>query len=205
MKKPATNSIGRTATIKRATKETDISLTINLDGTGNNYAVSTGVAFLDHMLELTCKHGLLDATIKAQGDVHIDDHHSVEDVGIVLGKAIKQALGDMRGIRRYGSAAVPMDEALARVDMDISGRPYLVYRVSYPKKSRIKDFDADLVEDFFHAVVANAGITLHVDVPYGRNTHHMVEAVFKAFGRAMREAVSIDPRVQGVPSTKGSL
>ena len=156
-------------------------------------------------LELMVKHGLMDATIKATGDLHIDDHHTVEDLGITFGQTIKAALGDMKGIRRYGAASVPMDETIANVSLDISGRPHLVYNVSYPKRSKIKSFDVDLVEDFLQALVSGAGITLHVNVPYGRNTHHMVEAIFKSLGRALREAVSIDPRVKGVPSTKGKI
>ncbi|MEJ2191188.1 MAG: imidazoleglycerol-phosphate dehydratase HisB [Nitrospirota bacterium] len=194
----------RKVTETRKTRETDISLTLELDGRGK-YAVATGIAFLDHMLELMSKHGLLDLTVKAKGDVHVDDHHTVEDVGLVLGAALKRALGDMKGVRRYGSARVPMDEALAEVSLDLSGRPFLVYQVSYPKRSRIKGFDVDLVQDFLQALSTAAGMTLHVSVPYGRNTHHMVEAVFKALGRAVREAVEVDPRVKGVPSTKGKI
>jgi imidazoleglycerol-phosphate dehydratase len=194
----------RKVTETRKTRETDISLTLELDGRGK-YAVATGIAFLDHMLELMSKHGLLDLTVKAKGDVHVDDHHTVEDVGLVLGAALKRALGDMKGVRRYGSARVPMDEALAEVSLDLSGRPFLVYQVSYPKRSRIKGFDVDLVQDFLQALSTAAGMTLHVLVPYGRNTHHMVEAVFKALGRAVREAVEVDPRVKGVPSTKGKI
>jgi imidazoleglycerol-phosphate dehydratase len=157
------------------------------------------------MLSLMLKHGLIDGKVKAKGDTEVDDHHTVEDVGIVLGGVIKKALGGMRGIRRYGEAEVPMDEALAAVYLDVSGRSFLVYNASYPKRSKIKDFDVDLVQDFLHALVSNAGMTLHVNVQYGRNTHHMVEAVFKALGRALRGAVEIDPRVKGVPSTKGKL
>jgi imidazoleglycerol-phosphate dehydratase len=194
----------RKARLKRKTGETDISLELNLDGKGA-YRVRTSIPFLDHMLELTAKHGLLDIRLKARGDLNVDDHHTVEDVGLVLGEAIREALGDMKGIRRYGAASVPMDEALASASMDISGRPYLVFNVCYPKRSKIKDFDVDLVTDFLQALVSKAGLTLHVNVPYGRNTHHMVEAVFKALGRALREAVEVDPRVKGVPSTKGKL
>ena len=194
----------RKAEIDRKTKETDISVQINLDSTGK-YSIKTSIPFLDHMLSLMCKHGLFDLTIKAKGDIDIDDHHTVEDTGIVFGKAVRQALGDMKGISRYGQASVPMDEAIASVSLDISGRPYLVYKVDYPKKSKLEDFDPDLIEDFLQAFVSNSGITLHVGVPYGRNTHHIIEAVFKALGRALRQAVSIDPRVKGVPSTKGKL
>jgi imidazoleglycerol-phosphate dehydratase len=194
----------RKADITRKTKETDIRVLLNLDGQGS-YTINTSIPFLDHMLSLLCKHGLFDIRVKATGDVEVDDHHTVEDVGIVLGKALKQALGDMKGISRYGEATVPMDEAIASVYVDISGRPYLVYRVQFPKKSRIKKFDPDLIEDFLHAFVSNSSITLHVESPYGRNTHHIIEAVFKAIGRALRQAVLIDPRVKGVPSTKKVL
>ncbi|MEW6674855.1 MAG: imidazoleglycerol-phosphate dehydratase HisB [Nitrospirota bacterium] len=194
----------RIAKVERKTKETDIKLTINLDGKGQ-YSINTSISFLDHMLSLMCRHGLFDMKIKAKGDIDIDYHHTVEDIGIVLGKAVKQALGDMKGISRYGQATVPMDEALASVSLDISGRPYLVYRVEFPKKVRIKNFDADLIEDFLQAFVSHSSITLHVNVFYGRNIHHIVEAIFKGLGRAIREAVAIDSRVEGVPSTKGKL
>jgi imidazoleglycerol-phosphate dehydratase len=194
----------RTAKVERRTKETDIKLTINLDGEGR-YNIDTSIPFLDHMLSLMCKHGLFDIKVKAKGDIDIDDHHTVEDVGIVLGKALKQALGDMKGISRYGHSSLPMDEALALVSLDVSGRPYLVYRVEFPKRSKLRNFDPDLVEDFLQAFAGNSGITLHIESPYGRNTHHIIEAVFKALGRALRQAVSIDPRVKGVPSTKRVL
>lgn len=194
----------RKARIERKTKETDIKLELTLEGSGV-HRISTSIPFLDHMLSLMCKHGLFDMVLRAKGDIDIDDHHTVEDTGIVLGKAVRQALADMRGITRYGQASVPMDEALATVCLDVSGRPFLVYRVEFPKRSKLKDFDPDLVEDFLHAFVANAGMTLHVTVPYGRNTHHIIEAVFKALGRALRQAVTLDPRVKGVPSTKGKL
>jgi imidazoleglycerol-phosphate dehydratase len=194
----------RSATVRRTTRETDISVTLNLDGSAR-YTISTGVPFMDHMLELMCKNAIFDAKVKAAGDVEIDDHHTVEDLGITLGQAIKKAMGAPVGIRRYGSASVPMDETIAHAHLDLSGRPFLVYRVALNKRSKIKKFDADLVEDFLHALVAHAGMTLHVEVPYGRNTHHMIEAVFKALGRAMREALGRDPRVKGVPSTKGAL
>ena len=194
----------RKSGIERKTKETNISIQLNLDGTGK-YSIKTSIPFLDHMLSLMCKHGLFDLTIKAKGDIDIDNHHTVEDVGIVLGKAVKQALGDMKGISRYGQASVPMDEALASVCLDISGRPYLVYKADFPKKSKLKDFDPDLIEDFLQAFVSNSGVTLHVGVLYGRNTHHIIEAVFKALGRALRQAAGIDPRAKGIPSTKGKL
>ncbi|MDI6727936.1 MAG: imidazoleglycerol-phosphate dehydratase HisB [Thermodesulfovibrionales bacterium] len=194
----------RKAKVERRTKETDISVEINLDGSGK-YSINTSIPFLDHMLSLMCRHGLFDAKLKAKGDIEIDYHHTVEDVGIVLGKAIKQALGDMKGISRYGQASVPMDEALASVSLDISGRPYLVYKVEFPKKSKLKDFDPDLIEDFLQAFVSNSGITLHVNILYGRNTHHIIEAIFKGLGRALRQAVTIDPRIKGLPTTKGKL
>jgi imidazoleglycerol-phosphate dehydratase len=194
----------RRSKIERRTKETDIKIDLKLDGTGR-YSVMTSIPFLDHMLSLLAKHGLFDMTIKAKGDIDIDDHHTVEDVGIALGKSFRQALGDLKGISRYGQSAVPMDETLASVSLDISGRPYLVYRVEFPKKSKLKEFDPDLIEDFMQGFVSNSGITLHINVAYGRNTHHIIEAVFKALGRALRQAVTIDPRVKGVPSTKGKL
>lgn len=194
----------RTARIERKTKETDISTKINIDGSGK-YSVKTSVPFLDHMLSLMAKHGLFDMEIRASGDIDIDYHHTVEDVGIVLGMAVKKSLGEMKGITRYGQASVPMDETIATVSLDVSGRPYLVYRVDFPKRSKLKDFDPDLIEDFLQAFVSHAGITLHVGVPYGRNTHHIIEAVFKALGRALRQAAAIDPRIKGVPSTKGKL
>jgi imidazoleglycerol-phosphate dehydratase len=194
----------RKTRIERKTKETDISLDLNLDGNGT-YSIKSSIPFLDHMLSLMCKHGLLDLRLKAKGDIDIDFHHTVEDIGIVLGRAVKQALGDMKGISRYGQASVPMDEALASISLDISGRPYLVYNVPLPKKSRLKDFDPDLVEDFLQAFASNSSITLHVIVPYGRNIHHIIEAIFKALGRALRQAVSLDPRMKGLPTTKGKL
>jgi imidazoleglycerol-phosphate dehydratase len=194
----------RTAKIERKTKETDIKIELNLDGEGK-YVINTAIPFLDHMLSLMSKHGLFDLKAKAKGDIDIDDHHTVEDVGIALGKAVRQALGDMKGITRYGQASVPMDEALAEVCLDISGRPYLVYKVEFPKRSKIKEFDPDLIEDFLQAFVSNSSITLHVQSHYGRNTHHIIEAIFKALGRALRQAVTIDPRVKGVPSTKKVL
>lgn len=194
----------RIAKIERKTKETDIKVEINLDGEGK-YSINTAIPFLDHMLSLMSKHGLFDLKVRAKGDIDIDDHHTVEDVGITLGKAVKQALNDMKGITRYGQVSVPMDEALAEVRLDISGRPYLVYKVEFPKRSKIKDFDPDLIEDFLQAFVNNGSITLHVQSHYGRNTHHIIEAIFKALGRALRQAVTIDPRVKGVPSTKKVL
>ncbi len=194
----------RKAKVERKTSETEVKINLNLDGEGK-YSIDTSIPFLDHMLSLMCKHGLFDLNIKAKGDLEVDDHHTVEDVGIVLGKAFKQAIGDKKGISRYGEASVPMDEALASVSLDISGRPYLVYKVELNKKRKIKNFDTDLVEDFLQAFVSNSGITLHVSAPYGRNAHHIIEAIFKAMGRALRQAVAIDLRVKGIPSTKKSL
>lgn len=194
----------RKAKIERKTKETDIAVEINLDGSGK-YTIKTSIPFLDHMLSLMCKHGIFDMKLKAKGDIEIDDHHTVEDVGIVIGKAFKQALGDMKGISRYGYASVPMDETLASVTLDISGRPYLIYKVEFPKRSKLKDFDADLIEDFLQAFVNNSSITLHINVLYGRNTHHIIEAIFKGLGRALRQAVTIDSRIKGLPTTKGRL
>jgi imidazoleglycerol-phosphate dehydratase len=193
----------RTAQETRTTKETDVRLSLDLDGEGRT-AVSTGVGFLDHMLDLLGKHALFDLEVQASGDTHVDAHHTVEDVGICLGKALAAALGDKAGIRRFGSASVPMDEALADVSLDISGRPFLAFEASLPTE-KTGEFDAPLAEEFLRALAVNAALTLHVRVPYGRNTHHVVEAVFKAVARALREAVATDPRVRGVPSTKGTL
>ncbi len=193
----------RSATIQRKTNETDINLSLVIDGTGK-YEVKTSVPFLDHMLSLMAKHGHFDLHIHAKGDIEIDYHHTVEDVGIVLGQAFKQALGDMAGIRRFGESKVPMDETLAEAVLDISGRPGLVYNVKMPK-GKVGDFDVELAYDFFKAVTNHAGITLHINVPYGDNLHHIIEAVFKAFGRAMDSATSIDGRSTEIPSTKGLL
>ncbi|MDG4563388.1 MAG: imidazoleglycerol-phosphate dehydratase HisB [Candidatus Competibacter sp.] len=193
----------RIAAVKRDTLETCIQVRINLDGTGDAQ-LATGLPFLDHMLDQIARHGLIDLEIEARGDLHIDAHHTVEDIGITLGQAIKQALGDKRGIRRYGHAYVPLDEALSRVVLDCSGRPGLDYFVEFPR-ARIGDFDVDLFREFFQGFVNHALITLHIDSLRGRNAHHIAETVFKAFGRALRTAVEFDPRVAGVPSTKGSL
>jgi imidazoleglycerol-phosphate dehydratase len=193
----------RSATIQRKTNETDINLSLVIDGTGK-YEVKTSVPFLDHMLSLMAKHGHFDLHVHAKGDIEIDYHHTVEDVGIVLGQAFKQALGDMAGIRRFGESKVPMDETLAEAVLDISGRPGLVYNVKMPK-GKVGDFDVELAYDFFKAVTNHAGITLHINVPYGDNLHHIIEAVFKAFGRAMDSATSIDGRSTEIPSTKGLL
>ncbi len=194
----------RKAMLKRKTKETNISLGLNLDGRGS-YSINNPIPFLDHMLSLMCKHGLFDIKLKARGDIDIDDHHTVEDIGIVLGKALKQALGDMKGIARYGQASVPMDEALASVSLDISGRPYFVYKVEFPKKNKLKDFDPDLIEDFLQAFVSSSSITLHINVLYGRNIHHIIEAIFKGLGRALREAVSVNRKIKSIPTTKGMI
>lgn len=194
----------RKAAIKRKTKETNISIRLNLDGKGT-HNIDTPIPFLNHMLSLLSMHGLIDLKLRATGDIEVDLHHTVEDVGIVLGKAVKEALGDREGIARYGSASVPMDEALADVSLDISGRPFLIYNTNIPKRSKIRDFDVDLIEDFLRAFVSKSGITLHINVPYGRNAHHIIEGVFKALGRALRDAVAKDKRMKGVPSTKGIL
>jgi len=196
--------MSRKAQIIRKTKETDITVSLNLDGQGA-YDIQTSIPFLDHMLSLFAKHGLIDLKIKAKGDIEIDYHHTVEDIGICLGDALKKTLGNKKGIKRYGNVTVPMDEAIASVTLDISERPYLVYKVVLPKKSKIKNFDADLVEDFLQAFVSRSGVTLHIAVPYGRNIHHIIEAIFKALGRALSEAVRVDPRIKGVMSTKGRL
>jgi imidazoleglycerol-phosphate dehydratase len=194
----------RRATLARTTSETDIRLTLGLDGTGTA-EVATGVGFLDHMLTALARHGLLDLAVGAKGDLHIDDHHTTEDVGIVLGQALRQALGDKRGIRRFGHALVPMDEALAEAAIDISGRPFLAWSVPF-QRPKIGSFDTELVEEFFRGFAMNAGITLHVTLKAGTNAHHVAEACFKAVARALRMAVEPDPRSQGrIPSTKGSL
>ena len=196
--------MARKGKIERKTKETDITVILNLDGTGESNIV-TGVPFMDHMLSAVAKHGFFNLTIKAKGDTHIDDHHTVEDLGIAFGQALKKALGTSHGIRRYGSSTVPMDETLAEVVMDLSGRPYLVYNVELPKKYKLKEFDPGLAEDFFRSVVNHAGMNLHINLFYGRDVHHMLEGIFKAFGRALDQATSIDPRIKGVLSTKGKI
>jgi len=194
----------RKATVKRDTLETRIEVTVNLDGAGvSNF--QTGVPFLDHMVDQIARHGMIDIDIKAEGDLHIDAHHTVEDIGITLGQAVTKAVGDRRGIRRYGHAYVPLDEALSRVVVDFSGRPGLEYHIDFPR-ARIGDFDVDLFREFFQGFVNHALVTLHIDNLRGRNAHHIVETVFKAFGRAVRMALEHDPRMQGImPSTKGSL
>jgi imidazoleglycerol-phosphate dehydratase len=195
---------GRTAEVKRDTLETRITVTIGLDGSGRA-SLATGVPFLDHMLDQIARHGLIDLDIQADGDRHIDDHHTVEDIGITLGQAFAKALGDKKGIRRYGHAYVPLDEALSRVVIDLSGRPGLEFHVEF-SRGRIGEFDVDLFREFFQGFVNHAGVTLHVDGLRGLNAHHQAETVFKAFGRALRMAVEFDPRLGDVlPSTKGAL
>jgi imidazoleglycerol-phosphate dehydratase len=194
----------RKATITRKTKETDISVAVDLDGSGKA-RVATGIGFFDHMLEQIARHSLIDVTIKAKGDLHIDQHHTVEDVGIALGQAIRRALGDMKGITRYADVHLPMDEAMTRAAIDISGRPYLVWKVAFTR-NKVGELDSELFREFFQAFAQNAGITLHIENLYGRNNHHIAETCFKALARALRAAVAIDPRQGGrVPSTKGSL
>ena len=193
----------RTATITRTTGETDVRVTINLDGAGNG-SVQTGVPFLDHMLMLFAKHGIFDLEVACKGDLDIDAHHSVEDIGICLGLALDKALGDKKGIVRFAHSYYPMDDSLARVALDLSGRPYFVYRVKV-KRERIGDLDAELVEEFWKAVVTHARMNVHIELLYGRNTHHIFEAIFKAAARALSTATRIDERIQGVPSTKGVL
>jgi imidazoleglycerol-phosphate dehydratase len=194
---------GRRALVKRATAETEVTVEWALDGRGKG-RIQTSIPFLDHMLELLAKHGFFDLAVQAKGDTEIDDHHTVEDIGIVLGAALKEALGTKAGVRRFGWASVPLDETLAQVTVDLSGRPYLVYRVELPHR-RIKAFDLGLFEDFFQAFVTHGAFNLHVNVPYGRNPHHIMEAVFKALAKALDQATALDDRVSGVLSTKGSL
>jgi imidazoleglycerol-phosphate dehydratase len=193
----------RTAVVERVTKETRIRLSLGLDGTGDS-KICTSVPFLDHMLDLFARHGLFDLQVEAQGDIDIDFHHTVEDIGIVLGEALKRALADKAGIRRYGQATVPMDETLASAAVDLSGRPYLCFNVPLPKV-KIGEFDVELVREFFQAFTNTACLNLHLNLKYGENTHHIVEACFKAFARALNQAVGLDPRISGVLSTKGTL
>jgi imidazoleglycerol-phosphate dehydratase len=194
----------RKATIKRKTRETDIAVTVSLDGDGTA-AIATGIGFLDHMLEQLARHSLIDLTVKAEGDLHIDQHHTTEDVGIAIGQAVRDALGDRAGITRYADAHLPMDEAMTRCAIDVSGRPYLVWNVEF-SRPKVGDFDTELFREFFMAFAQNAGITLHIETLYGENNHHIAETCFKAVARALRAAVALDPR-QGdrIPSTKGSL
>lgn len=193
----------RDSTVHRRTKETDVTVTLELDGTGEA-DIDTGVGFLNHMLTLFAVHGHFDLTVRATVDLDVDCHHTVEDVALTLGEALRKALGDKVGIHRYGSMLLPMDEALAEVILDISGRSYLVWHADIPRVS-LGLFDTEMGEDFFRALSVQSGMTLHINVPYGRNTHHMLEAIFKGFGRALSEAVAIDPRVHGIMSSKGAL
>ncbi|MBN8937805.1 MAG: imidazoleglycerol-phosphate dehydratase HisB [Rhizobiales bacterium] len=194
----------RRASLKRSTKETEIAVAVDLDGSGVCKA-ETGIGFLDHMLDLLARHGRMDITVQAKGDLHVDHHHTTEDVGIALGQAVKQALGDMRGITRYADVHMPMDEALTRIALDISGRPVLVFRTQFGR-DKIGAFDTDLVREWFQAFAMNAGVTLHVETLYGANDHHIAESCFKGLARALRIAVAIDPQAAGeIPSTKGAL
>ena len=196
-------SSGRFAEYNRKTRETDIKVKINLDGAGKN-SINTGIPFMDHMLELFSKHGFFDLAIKAKGDIQVDYHHTMEDLGLALGEAIAKALGDKAGIRRYGSCLLPMDEALVQVALDLSGRPYLVYDV-IPPAPMIKDMDSALFHEFFQALAVKAGMNLHIQLQRGEEVHHAFEAIFKALAKALDQAVKIDPRVNGVLSTKGTL
>lgn len=194
----------RTGTIERKTKETSIAVEVNLDGTGT-YDVSTGIGFLDHMLEQLSRHSLIDLTVKAKGDLHIDFHHTTEDSAIAIGEAVDQALGNRAGITRYGSALIPMDETLSRVALDLSNRPYLIWRVDFTR-DKLGDMDTELFREWFQAFSQAAGVTLHVDNLYGENNHHIVESCYKGLARALRQAIEIDPRkADAVPSTKGTL
>ena len=204
MQKPAKSTPKRRASVERRTKETAIAASVALDGTGA-FKVATGIGFLDHMIEQLARHSLIDITLKAEGDLHIDQHHTTEDSGIVLGQAVARALGDKQGIARYGFAYLPMDETLTRVAIDVSGRPYLVWKVAFTR-SKIGEMDTELFREWFQAFAQHAGITLHVETLYGENSHHIAETCYKALARALRQAVAIDER-QGarVPSTKGQL
>lgn len=195
--------MSRNAQLERNTNETKIKLSFDLDGKGN-YNISSGVRFFDHMLELFTKHGRFDLTVECVGDVDVDAHHSVEDIGKCLGSAIKEALNDKKGILRYATAFTPMDEALSRISLDISNRSFLVFNADFTNE-RVGDLPSELVEEFFRAVAFNAGLTLHITMEYGKNNHHMIEAIFKGFGRALRDATRIDPSIEGVLSTKGQL
>lgn len=194
----------REAQVARKTTETDIEVSVNLDGTGK-YDVDTGIGFLDHMLEIFSRHGLMDLTVRAKGDLHIDFHHTTEDTGIAIGEAVHQALADRRGIRRYASATIPMDETLSRVSIDVSDRPYLIWKVDF-SKPKLGEMDTELFKEWFQAFAQNARITLHVENLYGENNHHIVESCFKALARALRHAMETDPRAaDSIPSTKGTL
>ena len=196
--------MSRKAEVVRKTKETSIRVSVELDGTGES-RIKTGIGFFDHMLEALARHALLDLEVETQGDLHIDGHHTVEDTGIVLGQALAQALGDREGIRRYGSATVPLDESLVRAVVDVSGRPFLHYEIEIVRWQMLGDYDVFLTPEFFRALVQHAGLTVHLDLIRGDNPHHIVESAFKAFARALGDAITRDPRVHGVPSTKGSL
>ena len=194
----------REAAVARKTRETDIEVRVNLDGAGA-YDVSTGIGFLDHMLEQLSRHGLIDLTVRAKGDLHIDFHHTTEDTGIVIGQAVSKALGERRGIKRYASALIPMDETLTRVAVDVSNRPYLIWKVAFPRE-QVGEMNTELFKEWFQAFAQSAGVTLHVENLYGENSHHIVESCFKGLARALREAIAIEPREAGlVPSTKGTL
>jgi imidazoleglycerol-phosphate dehydratase len=196
--------VARVGEVTRTTKETDLHVRVDLDGRGES-RVTTGIGFFDHMLEAFARHSLTDLTVEARGDLHVDGHHTVEDTGIVLGQAIERALGDRTGIRRSADSMVPLDEALVRCVVDVSGRPYLSYHIDIPKWQMLGDYDVFLTPEFFRALVLNAGLTVHLDLIRGDNPHHIVEAAFKAFARAFDTATTVDPRVTGVPSTKGTL
>jgi imidazoleglycerol-phosphate dehydratase len=194
----------RSATVERRTNETEITVTVDLDGTGT-HDVATGIGFFDHMLEQLSRHSLIDLTVRAKGDLEVDQHHTVEDVGIALGLAVKRALGDMKGLTRYADVHLPMDESLTRCAVDVSGRPFLVFSIPF-ERPKIGDFDTELFEEWFRAFAFNAGLTLHVATLYGTNSHHMIEGAFKALARALRQALTIDPRAAGrLPTTKGRL
>ena len=193
----------RCAVIERKTAETQVAVKLNLDGEGK-CEIATGIGFLDHMLTLFAKHGFMDLTVKAKGDLDVDSHHTVEDIGIVLGEALKKALGDKAGIHRYGNCFIPMDETLAQACLDFSGRPFLIFDADIPK-IKIGNYETEMTEEFFRAIAMNCGLTLHIRVLYGSNVHHIIEVIFKAFARAVAEAVDMDPRVKGIMSSKGVL
>ena len=203
MSKSTETKKARRAEIERKTAETQISIKLNLDGEGT-CDIATGIGFLDHMLTLLAKHSFMDLTVKAKGDLEVDSHHTVEDIGIVLGEALREALGDKAGIHRYGNCFIPMDETLAQVCLDFSGRPFLVFGAEIPK-IQLGNYDAEMTEEFFRALAVHCGLTLHIRVLYGSNVHHIIEAIFKAFARAVAEAAAVDPRVKGVMSSKGVL
>lgn len=203
MSKSTETKKARRAEIERKTAETQISIKLNLDGEGT-CDIATGIGFLDHMLTLLAKHSFMDLTVKAKGDLEVDSHHTVEDIGIVLGEALQEALGDKAGIHRYGNCFIPMDETLAQVCLDFSGRPFLAFGAEIPK-IQLGNYDTEMTEEFFRAVAMHCGLTLHIRVLYGSNVHHIIEAIFKAFARAVAEAASVDPRVKGVMSSKGVL